>query len=86
MPARRPAFDVYGLTITGANALTIKLASGTLGSVTGPMIVNSGAHRLIGQAASAITLQNGSISGPIPALPATFSATAAVRRMARRVE
>jgi CSLREA domain-containing protein len=51
-------FDVYALTITGANALTIKLAPGTLGTVTGPMIVNTGAHRLIGQAAGAITLQS----------------------------
>jgi len=53
-------FDVDSLNISGANALTIKLASGTLGRVTGVMTVGGGAHKLIGQAASAITFQTSS--------------------------
>jgi CSLREA domain-containing protein len=55
--------DITGaspLTLSGANPLTIKLASGTLGSVSGTFIVAGGAHKLIGQAASAITFQGSS--------------------------
>ncbi len=55
--------DITGaapLTLSGANPLTIKLASGTLGSVDGTFIVTGAAHKLIGQAAAAITFQNNS--------------------------
>ena len=47
--------DVSNLAVTGANALTIRLASGTLGSVSGTMSFADGGHRLIGQAAGAIS-------------------------------
>jgi Calx-beta domain/Right handed beta helix region/Domain of unknown function (DUF4214) len=48
-------FDVSNLAVAGANALTIRLASGTLGSVSGTMSLADGGHRLIGQAAGAIS-------------------------------
>jgi len=48
-------FNVNNLNISGANPLTIKLSAGTLGDVTGTMSFAGGGHRLIGQAAGAIT-------------------------------
>jgi CSLREA domain-containing protein len=47
--------NVTNLNINGGNPLTIKLSSGTLGSVTGTMTVSGAGHRLIGQAGGAIT-------------------------------
>lgn len=54
-------FNVNNLSITGSNALTIKLASGTLGDVSGIITVADGGHRLVGSAAGAITFQSSSI-------------------------
>lgn len=51
-------FDVNNLNITGSNALTIKLNSGT-GTVSGTMTVSGGGHRLISNNASAITFVSG---------------------------
>jgi hypothetical protein len=53
-------FDVGFLNLTGSNALTIKLASGT-GNVSGTMTVAGGGHRLISNSAGAITFPSGAI-------------------------
>src|SRR5205807_10006756 len=45
----------------GSNALTIKLASGTLGAISGTVNIGGGGHRLIGQATGAITFQSTAI-------------------------
>ncbi|MDT7541848.1 MAG: hypothetical protein QOE33_1752 [Acidobacteriota bacterium] len=49
------------LIVSGANAITINLSSAATGSVLGQMTVTGGAHVLKGNAASAITFQNGSV-------------------------
>jgi hypothetical protein len=49
------------LTLGGANALTINVASGSTGTVGGLFILQDGPHRLIGNAANAVTFQNGAI-------------------------
>jgi CSLREA domain-containing protein len=48
-------FDVFGLAVTGSNALVIKLGSGTLGTVTNFMSLADGAHKLISNDAGGIT-------------------------------
>jgi CSLREA domain-containing protein len=54
-------FDVFGLSVTGSNALIIKLGSGTLGTVTNFMSVAGGAHKVISNDAGGITFPNNSI-------------------------
>lgn len=49
------------LTLSGSNALRIEIASGSSGVIGGQIIVQGGGHRLIGNAASAITFQTGAI-------------------------
>jgi hypothetical protein len=46
------------LKLTGANGLTLSIASGSTGNVAGDMLFQDGAHRLIGNAQSAVTLQH----------------------------
>jgi len=48
------------LTLAGANVLKLNVASGSTGIVGGQMIVQDAAHRLLGNAANAITFQSGS--------------------------
>jgi CSLREA domain-containing protein len=59
--ASATGFDVFGLSVTGSNALIIKLGPGTLGTVTNFMSVAGGAHKLISNDAGGITFPNGSI-------------------------
>ena len=54
-------FDVFGLSVTGSNALVIQLGSGTLGTVTNFMTVAGGAHKLVSNDAGGITIPSGSI-------------------------
>ncbi|HXM48975.1 MAG TPA: C25 family cysteine peptidase [Pyrinomonadaceae bacterium] len=49
------------LTLTGSTALQLSVASGSTGTVGGQIIVQGGAHRVLGNAASAVTFQNGSL-------------------------
>jgi hypothetical protein len=46
------------LTLSGSNALKLFLASGSTGNVMGDMIFQDGAHRLIGNAANAVTFRH----------------------------
>jgi hypothetical protein len=49
------------LILGGTNALTINVANGSNGIVGGIFILQDGPHRLIGNAANAVTFQNGAI-------------------------
>lgn len=49
------------LTLAGANPLKISVASGSSGTIAGLMIFQESSHRLIGNAAGAITFQNGAL-------------------------
>ena len=49
------------LTLAGANGLKISVASGSTGTVGGQIIFQDGPHRLLGNAASGITFQNGAL-------------------------
>src|SRR5581483_506706 len=48
------------LTLSGSNALKIQVSGANQGSVGGQVIMQGGAHQLIGAAGSAITFSNGS--------------------------
>lgn len=47
------------LTLQGVSPLRVALASGSTGVIAGSMLVQDGAHRLIGNAANVVTFQNG---------------------------
>jgi Peptidase family C25 len=49
------------LTLTGSTALQVSVAAGSTGTVGGQIIVQGGAHRVLGNAASAVTFQAGSL-------------------------
>lgn len=49
------------LTLSGANALRISVAAGSTGIVGGQIIVQGGAHRVIGNAANAVTFQSAAL-------------------------
>jgi len=49
------------LTLAGATALQISVSAGSTGTVGGQIIVQGAAHRVLGNAAGAITFQSGSI-------------------------
>jgi hypothetical protein len=48
-------------TLSGGDSLTISVSSGSTGTVGGQIIVQGGAHRVLGNAASAITFQGGAL-------------------------
>lgn len=47
--------------LSGANAISVSLAAGASGSVSGQMTVTGGAHKLLAANASGITFQNGAV-------------------------
>ncbi|HMF58568.1 MAG TPA: hypothetical protein VK619_19640, partial [Pyrinomonadaceae bacterium] len=49
------------LILDGSNALRLSVASGSNGVIGGQVIVQGGAHRVIGNAANAITFQSGAL-------------------------
>jgi hypothetical protein len=49
------------LTVAGANALKISVAAGSTGVVGGQIVFQDGAHRLLGNAAGAVTFQSGAL-------------------------
>jgi hypothetical protein len=54
------------LTLAGANGLTINVASGSTATIGGLFLMQDGPHRLIGNAANAVTFQSGSICTTAP--------------------
>ena len=58
------------VTLAGTTGLTINVASGSAGTIGGLVLFQDGPHRLVGNAANAITFQSGAICTTVPG---TFS-------------
>jgi hypothetical protein len=54
------------LTLAGTTGLTINVASGSAGTIAGLVLFQDGPHRLVGNAANAITFQSGAICTTVP--------------------
>jgi len=52
---------VSSLTLAGANPLKVSVASGSSGTIAGLLLLQDSGHRLLGNAAGAVTFQNGAL-------------------------